>query len=403
MSSKKYTRRDLMQKGAAGTGLVVLGSMAGCSDGGDGTETTPGETTAPGDTTTEPGETTTEPDETTTEPDETTTEPDETTTEPGNGEPSVSIRPSEIVPARAGAVVSMDVQAMLNDDDLRDMGDTVLQQLRTIDDSGDLPEDVDSAIEMAQQEADLDPTGFQQGLLFMELEQSDVDEEYVGIAMQTDWTESELVDSIESEGDESLQQSEYGGFPIYTSEDDEEGGLAVLSDGQYVLGTVEVLEGVIDVVNGDADPIAGELATLYDDTTAGHVAFATAVPEGALDEEDFQEDEVSLDNVDEIEYMSGSVYKTDTTYGLEMNMWTADAQTSEDLRDELDNVLSALTLSDEVDDDLADRINDIEVTVSGQTVTMSYEEDIEQVKTYVENNLMDLLFFILLGGGGTTI
>ncbi|QSG11991.1 Uncharacterized protein HSBGL_1574 [Halapricum desulfuricans] len=358
MSSREYTRRDLMQKGVAGAGFVTLGSLAGCGSIGGGNGN-------------------------------------------GNGNGSTA---GDTVPAKAEAIVSMDVEAMLNDDDLRDVGDTVLEELQQFGQGeGNLPEDVDSAIEMAREEADLDPTGFRSGTLFMQVEGSGANEDYAGIVMETDWSEDDLIGFLESEGDSDLEESEYSGKTIYSGADTDEGGMAVLSDGRYVIGPTAVLEDVIDVVNGDADAIGSELTDLYDMTTEGHVQFATVVPEGSL--EDMDTEEIEIESLDQIEYVSGSVYKTDSAYGVETNMWAGDAASQ--LKEDVEFAIDAATRLEDTSEALKSRLEDVRVESADQTVTVSYEEDIAQVKeaaqTYIEENIMGLLFLLAFSGGGTTL
>ncbi|MFW6017865.1 MAG: hypothetical protein ACOCPX_03515 [Halapricum sp.] len=353
MSPQQYTRRDLLRHSAAGAGFLAIGSLAGCSDilGGD----------------------------------------------------ESNQNASESVPSRADVVVSVDAQEILDDDDLRDLVDVALEEIQQFGGGEtDLPEDVDAAIEMAQQEADLDPTGFQQGTLFMQLEDDDVDEEYAGVIMETDWAEEELVGVLESEGDNDLEESEYNGTTLYSEPDTDDGGMAVLSEGQYVIGSTEVLEDVIDVVNGDGDAIDSELADMYDETTDGHMQFATVVPEGTL--EDMDTEEIEIESLDQIEYTSGSVYKTDSAYGVETSMWAGDAASQ--LKEDIEFAIDAASRMDDTSEEVKRRLEDVQVETTDQTVTASYEEDIEQVKaaaeTYIEENIMGLLFLLAFGGGTTT-
>lgn len=352
MSMGNYTRREVIRRGAAGAGLVSIGSLAGCQGG-------------------------------------------------GNGNGSGGMNAGNLVPARAGAIVSIDVQAMLDDDDLRDIANTGLDQIRQFGQGGNVPEDVDAAIETAREESDLDPTGFNQGLLFMEVADSGTDEDYAGIVMETDWSEDELVDFIESEGDGNLQDSEYNGQMIYTSEDDEDGGLAVLSDGRYVIGPTNVLEDTIDVANGDGDAVSGDLVDSYDSATDGHLEFATVVPDDTFTEEDFED--VDPENFQSVEYMSGSLYKSGSSYGVEMNMRTPDGDTASALQADIESLMNVITMSSDVSGDLETAINEIEYSTDGGTVSMSYEESVEQIDAYVEEYATTLLFLLAFSGAGTAM
>jgi len=369
-----------MQKGAAGAGFVALGSLAGCSGGDSGDDGTPtGDETSTGDGTPTGGETET----------------------PGGDVPGTGsgLDPASVIPAQAGAVVSVDMQAMLDDNDLRDVVNMGLSELASFGQGSTFPEDVESAIEMAREEVDLDPTGFNEGLLFMEVESSGTDEDYAGMVMETDWSEDELIGVLDSMGISEPEQSEYGGKTIYSAPDSDDSGMAVLSDGQYAIGSMDVIEDVVDVSNGDGEAVAGELATLYNDATDGHMEFATVVPDDALTAEDFSTDEITIESVGEIEYMSGSVYKTDSTYGVETSMWAGDA--ASDLKEDIDAALTLVPQFDDVEDELATRIEEIQVETSGQTVTMSYEEDIAEVKSYAEEYVNQLVVLLMLGAGGS--
>ncbi|MEF8881823.1 MAG: hypothetical protein V5A34_04775 [Halapricum sp.] len=317
-----------------------------------------------------------------------------------NGGGSGGMTAEDTVPAQAGAVVSIDVEAMLNDDDLKDIANTGLDQLRELPGENDVPEDVDSAIETAQDESDLDPTGFNEGLLFMDVAESGTDEDYAGIVMETDWSEDELIDFLESENDGNLEESEYGGKTIYTGENDE-GGLGVLADGRYVIGPRNVLEDTIDVANGDGDAISDELSSSYDSATDGHLEFASVVPDDAFTEGDFED--VDPENFQSVKYMSGSLYKNGSSYGVEMNMRTDSEETASALQEDIESLVNVITMTEDVSGELEAALDDIEYTTDGQTLSMSYEEDVEQIKTYVEEYATTLLFLLAFSGAGTTI
>lgn len=350
MSDERYTRRTLLRSCAGATGFVALGSLAGCSggdgDGSDGTTTTGGDTTPTSTPTPTPG------------------------SGPGAGG-------SADVPAGAEAIIEIDMQGMIDDQNLRSVANTFLAEAAK-QEGYTGPTTVEDALDLGQTAGDVDPEGFNSMTLYMKVDGATAVESYTGMMLHTDLTAEELLDSAEGMGTD-LTESSYQGVTTYESEGDD-GLFAVLGDGTFVAGTETAVKDAIDVSTGNAQPASGEVATHFSNTTDGHFRFASLVPEDQLPDDSA---EINIPALQELRYVSGSFFSQSSNLGININMHTTSSESAADLADDFDALLSTAGMRVE-DPDVQQVIDQVEFSASGSTATMAYVESVTQINTYVQ-------------------
>lgn len=329
MSKNSISRRSLLRSGAAGAGAVVMGGLAGCSGG-------------PGDSS------------------------------------SGNLATVESVPAESQVLINMDFAGMIEDQNLRDVGNAFIGGLAEAEGYNG-PTDIDSAFAAAEDEAGITPSDVSSMLVFGKVEQ---DSEYGGALMNSSISEEDLTAAASENGAE-YEESTYGGKTVYTTtamitptgEDVgiDSGALGVLGDGQYVLGTQAVVEDVIDVVNGDADPVSGEVLTNYENTTEGYLRMAAQLPE------DFGQ-ESGMSVASSVQYLSGSFYSQESELGLDITMHTE----SSDAATQLQGLFQAQLdqMGQDADEQLAQFLEGVTIETDDANVTISVVQSVSLLEDY---------------------
>jgi len=199
----------------------------------------------------------------------------------GGSKPSI-----ETVPENSQYVVETDFTVIYEDDGLREGVNEELSEVRSEMQSQNVPENVTAALDQIETEAGLDPRSMSKAILSGTYEDgSDTDQ--VAYTLWSEWTEEDLLATIEDEGG-SYTEDSYGDTTLYVEGESmgEPAVLGVLAEGVFTVGTRTHVEATIDTFNGDADPISGEVKSGYDASTDDHVRYAfdvvaSEVPESA--------------------------------------------------------------------------------------------------------------------------
>lgn len=349
MADKRLTRRSLLQRGAGAAGFVTLGSLAGCgSDGG------------------------------------------------GNGNGNGNAPGSSQIPASAQAMVQVDAQGMLNDDNIRDVVNKFLEEAAA---QGGYtgPQTMEEILSTAESESELDPEGFHSMTMFMKVEGASAAENYAAALMETEWSAQEVIDAGGGmTGD--VQEGTYQGVTTYTTTDamGETSMAADLGDGMFAVGTENAVKDAIDVSTGNGNSLSGDLANYFDQTSGGYMRFASMIPEDQLPNPDNMD--FNLPGIQQLRYTSGSFYSQGSSLGVDMNLHFTDSQSATDMSEQVNSLLTLF--AGQIDDPTAQEIVDqIEVNTDDQTMTIGYEESVSTLNGYIEQYAA-VLFSAGMGGGG---
>jgi hypothetical protein len=291
----------------------------------------------------------------------------------GNGDSPSGDGSLDAVPSGATAVVYFDMDRLLDDEMVREGFNRVLEILQQ-QRSGDLPvESYKQALSMVESEVGFDPRGLRSMQLFFGDETGSAS----GLLFEADWSEDEIVDAIESQGQTLTSRSE-GGHTIYSDEEGSD-GLVALEDGRYLLAESATIESVLSVLAGKADPAGGRLADAYADTS-GMVRFAADVSETDLS------DGNDLSAMDDVSIVSGSLTASGNTRTLSADLTLASSDSASQLAGQIDTALSRARSQvdqypeiQEMIENPRDHLDAVEVSQSGSTVTVTYGGSAELV------------------------
>jgi hypothetical protein len=296
------------------------------------------------------------------------------------------------IPARANLVMSLSVTALLDDQALRGAVNDALAEQPTEDSS--MPSTVSGALDMIEEKGDVDPRKVREVVLFGETDESK-GSDYVGWLTYTDWSASEITELIEEYGEDGdIKKEEYNGTTVYVSDDgdDEAERIAVLEDGTIVLGRAGAAHDVIDVRAGDTDPILGETRSAWDAASGDYAKFAMDIEPEDLPSGQAEAAEPTVEN---IKYVSGSIYADGDVRGAEFKMETGSEQDASDVETFFEGQL-ALAEEEAEDPQTKQFIESTEISTSGTTVTVRTEVDIETITPIVSK----LVSSFLLGLSG---
>ncbi len=269
----------------------------------------------------------------------------------------------DAVPEGATAVIHADLQAMFDDQVLRDRVN------RLVADLGEgVPQfTVTEALDLAEERSGLDPRRMTELLAFGSVATGDG-----ALLVRTEFTDAEVTELVETSVD--VTERTYRDHAVYASGNGSQ--LAVLDDGRYTLGTPLAVERVVDVQNGDAQPVGGETRTAYDATRGGYMRFGFDIPPERVPGSDGQAAAAARG----LEYGYGSLYRDDQSLLLSLTARTEDEESAEALHAQLEEGIGAVRAElDRVErPQIRSRVERLltktDISLDGRTVTVRNAE-----------------------------
>ncbi|SFH68018.1 hypothetical protein SAMN04488066_11736 [Halorubrum aquaticum] len=294
--------------------------------------------------------------------------------------------PIDQTPDSAEAVFHVDADGLEGDPATT----TIIESLSEENPSMEGPEELGSDFE---EEFNVAPGDVSEVVVFTE----DVEtaggygEQSVGLVVHGEFDSDEVVDGIRNQSTD-LEEVEYNDHTLYTGPDQSLAGdtaaVAVLDDGQIVIGDRASVESVVDTTAGDADALSGDLRDEYDTATDGAlVAGATEFPGEELAGQSVG---AGIDtSVLESVTLASYGYRTDDqTVSTELRLHTESASDAQDLRDVIAGALVAA--GDTGYEDLDAELDEIEAEQDSDDesiVVVGYEGDAEDVAGAMETLL----------------
>jgi len=321
-----------------------------------------------------------------------------------HGGSSASGEPIENVPSQADFLMKID-GGIIEDPTTEQLVDASIERNMENDPNYDGPESYDEWLEELRSETEVDPTSFGKGVAFGEVpdtsemmtvqppgEEGET-EEYFGFVFKADWTEDQMVESIEENASVSTQ--EYSGTTIYVIEpetqDTEFGSgtqdtayAAALPDGTFVFGTEGAVQDTIDVANGDSEAVGGELREEFDRVRDGYITFTATVPDtdmgggaeggpamgpggGAA----------GFSSFNNITVASGAYYTSgEDTVGMTVNLRTDSGEDAQNIRDGINGMVQLASMSG---GQFSDMLDPLEINIEDTTVVADYEVTVDEL------------------------
>ncbi len=302
------------------------------------------------------------------------------------GSPSGAL---DAIPDDADALMYANIDVIREDEGVETLTNTYLDR-RSESDYYEGPEDFDEVLEEFEDESDIDPTKVHEITAFSEFGGSDYEtfEEYGAAVVNADLTAENIKDSIENADNIDFEEAEHSGSVVY--EPEEEGGpwVGALPSDEIVVGTEDAVHDAIDVKNGDEDALSGDLKDAYTSTRDAPFRFATNMPDpddsSVPEESGTGEDSIDFSPIEDVETISGTVYRDGDTRGLEVTMNAEDEDAAEDVEEMLKEVKDEL--DSEIEDGGAEEVlEDITIERNGSSVTSSLERTISELEELIED------------------
>jgi hypothetical protein len=360
MSDTDASRRDVIKTGAALASVGALGGLSGClGSGGD----------------------------------------DGSGNGNGNGNGNGSSAPpieysagSDAVTSSSTAMMDIHVQQFLNDEGLR----TIMEASAESGTGAGL----EAQLDQFESQQGVDPRRVSGMIGFGDSAESvggDISVEsdaYGGTVVWTEFSRDEFVSLTEENATGEVSESEYSGTTVYTMGDTGQAA-AYLGGGAVVVGTEGAVTDTIDLAAGDGEAISGEVRSLYEETQDGPAQMAVEFPdiEQQAGEGGGQGGGMQVQGLlTQVNWMSGSfLYDAgDNTKGMAMNFLfdneEAATQTQQFMTTLMSQFQAQLEQSDtESDQQLAQTLEKMSVSRNGNTVTLSYEDSVENFAASVRS------------------
>lgn len=160
-----------------------------------------------------------------------------------------------LVPAAANTVVQIQVGQILSNPALKKTYDE-LAKAKT-----EWPQTADDALNQLLQNTGVDPYTISVVVFFADIESANKTQNtYQGIIVSGSFDEVSLIAKIEQQAEQGITSIDYKGFHIYSSAEGKF-EIAIIDQGQIVIGAPKAVRDTIDIVKGDQRPLTGNIIT----------------------------------------------------------------------------------------------------------------------------------------------
>jgi hypothetical protein len=372
MVSQGTTRREIIKSSGAIASVGILGALSGCS-GGDGGGNGNGN---------------------------------------GNGSSPIAYSQGpDAVPSGSTAMMDMNLQEFFDDDGLRRILEASAQS------GTGAGMGLEAQMDQVQNDMGVDPRQVSGMIGFGDSAESmgggtDVDLEsdaYGGTIVWSELSREAVVSLIEDNVTGSVTESDYEGTTLYTA--GETGQVtAYVGDGTVVAGSEAAVTDVIDLVGGSGEAISGEVRSVYESTQDGPAQFALQFPdiegEGMSSGGQGGGMQVTGGLLTDVTWVSGSMLYDagGGDKGLALHFRFANSetanQTTQFATQFMQQYQSQLESSpDESGQQLAETLSKMSVSQDGQTVTLSYEDSVENYVNSIQSGADTAMGGGMMGGG----
>ena len=279
------------------------------------------------------------------------------------------------VPARTNILFGIRLGDILGDPDLTDLANSVITPLG---ENAALDQALDEIIE----ETGFDPRAVMDALLFGDVES----DEYFGIFIEGSIDQDSLLSALETDQG-PLVKEEYKGQELYTAPDGEV-SLVILDPGKILIGSPDTVRDTIDVMEGEAEALVGSLLGDFENLGEPLVRMSITIPAGTLSEEGLL-DEVpfpgfNLDLFTEVQTIGLTFDKEGETLSFSVALGYPDEESAAGVVEAFDGLVTVFgAFSD--DPELASLLDEVEISASGLSATISYDATIGELTAALES------------------
>ena len=279
------------------------------------------------------------------------------------------------VPARTNILLSIRLGDTLGDSDLIGLINSVVTPL------GENAA-LDQALDEIMEEAGFDPRAVTRALLFGDLESDG----YFGIFIEGSIDHNSLLSALEMDQG-PLVKEEYKGQELHTGPDGET-TVAFLDSGEILIGSPETVRDTIDVMEGEAEALVGSLLDAFEDLEESLVRMSITIPAGILSEEGLLDGApfpgFNLDLFTEVQTIGLTFDKEGDGLSFSVALGYPDEEGAAGVVEAFEGLVTVFgAFSD--DPELASLLDEIEISSSGSSATISYDATIDEVTAALES------------------
>ena len=282
--------------------------------------------------------------------------------------------PIETVPADARVVWSIDVRALVADEDVASLYGQIPRE-------ADDPATFAEFVEEAENMAGVGVGDVSEVVYFVagDLAAISDDAGKYGFLATGNFDREDVFVAIEAEGE--TERTQYGGHELLTDVSGETTFTVI--DGMYVSGSLDAVHDVIDVAEGEAEALSGTLLDRLDAMEDSWVQLAADVGEDATDLADGVRDALPVDlGLEDTEGFALSVGKQGDDFSAVLTVtYTSPAEAAEaaEVIEALVTLYEAFGAA-ESDDPLAGLLDELQVESAGSDMSVSLALSVEQVE-----------------------
>ena len=290
----------------------------------------------------------------------------------------IELVPIELVPQDANLIANIQVSKIINDQDLRDAYDKAKKEPGQ-------PQTAEEALDELITETGIDLRDFSQAVIFADITTLD-QAGYIAVIVEGTVNEKQFIYNIEQQMGEEFSTSKYKGYKLYTDEE-EEFGIAFLSDSIFLLGTPKAVKDAIDVSKGVREQVSGILLDTYNRLDDALIKLALEFPEEArsalTEEPTLDEIPISLEPFADIDILGFALNKEAEAITIQINSHFLSLDSAEDAKNTLSGAISLFKGILQVPE-IKELLGKIEVSITDSWLTIAFEITLAEMEELTE-------------------
>ena len=284
----------------------------------------------------------------------------------------------ELVPQHVNIIGNIQVSRIVNDPDLT-------EAYNKAEEESEQPQTFEEALTAAIEETGIDFRNFSEAIVYGDLTEFE-QQEYLGFIVEGSFNQQQFINNFKEKANREFATSDYKGYKLYIDEEDEF-GIAFLSDKMLLLGSTKAVEDAIDVRKGDRKQVGGSILDTYNQLGDVLIKFSFKFPEEArkalLEESSPEEIPISLEPFADIDILGLALNKEGETISVYINSHFLSTDSTEDVYDTL---LGAKLLFKGMipDPEIKGLLDKISVNSTGSSVTIAFEMTLSEIEQLQE-------------------
>jgi hypothetical protein len=289
----------------------------------------------------------------------------------GNGDDAATA-PIKLVPGNADLLMSMDVDALIEDEaELSQLSDFLGEDPAAEQAMGIVLEVLSEVNEV---------------VLFGDTSAMGEEETYVGIIAEGSFTESGLIDLIEAETGDQMTSYDHEGIAVY-ADAEMESAIAFLSASQFVAGPPDVVEDVIDVKKGKRSAVGGTVLRTYNELGDSDLRLAIDVPPDVVGEAlegDGEGVPIDLSAFEDLQTVGMAADDSGESTAIDVQMCFDSADSAEEVEGLLGSLAAFAGMVPGLPAEVVELLQGLNISSAGSCVGISFDMTEGQFQALIE-------------------